>query len=403
MTKDQDALNYPYIRIRNVEWLKRTLLVFPHVVRIAPTHDAPEDSKEVAEFRDLIGRRGPLLRNVDLDNVDLWRDQSELKARIAEAISADKQGFIGQFGREATRANRTLMIESLSLWDDRLASRTFQLHSDKVASELLSYLFEMSLAWNPDIPHGRGYVEMHPRLGEAVLATLALACAKREGLSLVTEFPDIYGRTIHRSKEQIFRSSLGLASEAEDEKPEEPRPADLVEFLVYQNCDVSKLTPENLLALNRDWEPIGAFREELEKIAADIPSEIENSKILEQYLRERANKLIAQWKNDHKNMLKQLKDLLTGDGEEAQKALSKLMEKVLGAEPVGGAITGGLGSIFSSGPTLHALLGAGAGLAIGVVFRTANNAMSLRKKRSEDPLRYLTMMEKAGVSYVTST
>ena len=224
-----------------------------------------------------------------------------------------------------------------------------------------------------------------------------------KGLSLVTEFPDIYGRTIHRTKEEIFRSSLGFASETEDDRPAEPRPTDLVEFVVYQNCDVSKLTPENLLALNKDWEPIGAFREGLEKISADIPSGIKNSKVLDQYLRERANKLIAQWKNDHKNMVQHLKDLLTGDGEEAQKSLSKLIEKVVGAEPVGGAVTGGLGSVLSNGLTSHALLSAGAGLAIGVVFRAANNAMALKKKRGEDPLRYLTMMERAGVSYVSST
>jgi hypothetical protein len=31
-----DALNYPYIRIRDVDWLKRSLLVFPHIVRMTP-------------------------------------------------------------------------------------------------------------------------------------------------------------------------------------------------------------------------------------------------------------------------------------------------------------------------------------------------------------------------------
>jgi hypothetical protein len=31
---DRDSLYYPYIRIRDVNWLKATLLYFPHVRRI---------------------------------------------------------------------------------------------------------------------------------------------------------------------------------------------------------------------------------------------------------------------------------------------------------------------------------------------------------------------------------
>ena len=63
---DADALNYPYIRVREVEWLKRTLLIFPHVVRMVPENDPPEDSPEIKEFCRLTGRRGPLLRPVDI-------------------------------------------------------------------------------------------------------------------------------------------------------------------------------------------------------------------------------------------------------------------------------------------------------------------------------------------------
>ena len=36
MAAQLDALNYPYIRVRSLDWLKRTLLIFPHVVRMTP-------------------------------------------------------------------------------------------------------------------------------------------------------------------------------------------------------------------------------------------------------------------------------------------------------------------------------------------------------------------------------
>jgi hypothetical protein len=403
MALDVDALNYPYIRIRNVEWLKRTLLVFPHVVRIAPSFDAPEDNAEVAQFRDLIGRRGPLLRNVDLDNTNIWNDQIELKTRIADALSVDGDRILSQFGREPTCNNNDLMRESVSLWDDRLASRTFQLHGQKVVGELLRFLFNNGLAWYPQNSHGRGYVEMHPRLGEAVLATLAFACAKSEGLCLVTEFPQIYGRTIHRSKEEIFESSLGLTPKAESSREQKPAPENLVEFVVHHRFDVSKLTPENLLALNKDWGAIGAFKDGLEKLASDIPPGIDSPKILHQHLRERADQMFARWKQDNKNLPQRLKDLLAGDTDEAAKVLEKLVEKGIdGTAVTGGAIGGAAGTLFGGDLTGHALLGAGAGLALAVVVRTGENALALKRKRRVDPFRYLTMMEKAGVSYIAS-
>jgi hypothetical protein len=260
-------------------------------------------------------------------------------------------------------------------------------------------LFQNDLAWDPQNSHGLGYVEMHPRLGEAVLATLAFACAKSEGLCLVTEFPQIYGRTIHRSKEDIFESSLGLAPKVEGIKEQAPEPGTLVEFVVHHHCDVSKLTPENLLALNKDWEAIGMFKDSLEKLAADIPPGIDDPKILHQHLREKADQMFARWKRDNKNLPQRLKDLFVGDDEEAAKVLEKLVEKGIGGEAVSG---GAIGALFGGGLTSHALLGAGAGLALAVVVRMGKNILALKKKRREDPFRYLTMMAKAGVSYVVS-
>ena len=50
MAGDIDALNYPYIRVRSADWLKRTLLIFPHVVRMTPNNHAPADDPAVEEF-----------------------------------------------------------------------------------------------------------------------------------------------------------------------------------------------------------------------------------------------------------------------------------------------------------------------------------------------------------------
>jgi hypothetical protein len=141
-------------------------------------------------------------------------------------------------------------------------------------------------------------------------------------------------------------------------------------------------------------------------MTADIPPGIGDPNILHQRLREKADRMFARWKEDNKNLPQRLKDLFSGDTEEAGKALGKLVEKAVGEGAAGatGAVGGGgLITTLSGGHlTYHTLLGATAGFAVAVVVRTGKNVVTMKQKRKEDPFRYLTMMEKAGVSYVTS-
>lgn len=402
MARDSDALNYPYIRIRDVEWLKRTLLVFPHVARIAPSYGAPEDSPEVRTFLELEGRRGPLLRNVNLYASNIWKDQFELKARISEALSARGDKLLAKFGRPAAHLRQRDSRSSRALWNDRIYNGSFQLHRQKVVAELLEFLLENGLAWEPIKAHGAGYVEMHPQLGEAVLATLAFACARNEGLHLVTEFPDTYERTIHCSKEEIIESCLELDAEKGLDGREVITRARLAEFFVYHRCDVSKLTAENLVALNHEWEAIAAFRDGLEKLAAEIPESIEDPDVLRERLAEKADAIFTRWRADNKNWSQRLKDLFSGDLDDVAKALEKALEKGIGGAQAGSEVAAGVAGGVLGATSSNLIIGAGAGLAVALLVRTRNNILAKRKRLREDPLRYLTMMEKAGVSYVVS-
>jgi hypothetical protein len=178
----------------------------------------------------------------------------------------------------------------------------------------------------------------------------------------------------------------------------------LAELLVYQHCDVSKLTAESLQALNREWEAIGAFRDAIAKLAAEIPQQIENPVILQRRMSEKACDIVERWNRDHKNLSRRVRDLLSGDTEEVAKAVEKLVEKGISGSPVGTGFVAGLtGSYLLGGDlTHHALVGAGAGLAISLVVRTVKNVQAAKKSRREDPLRYMTMMQEAGVSYFVS-
>jgi hypothetical protein len=391
MATDSDALNYPYIRVRDVNWLKRTLLLFPHVVRITPEVDAPRDEPEVAEFARLKGRRGPLLRRARLQTDFVHRAQEELIRTIQQQIELNPDIFLSTYGQHGTlRESSALIREAQSLWDDRTLGRPFQLHGSKLLESLQSFLRTNSLAWEPEDPHGQGYVEMHPRLGEAVMATLAFACAENEGLQLVTEFPGIYGRTIRLPKKNLLTSCL--SPPPINEPGAAPDAAEFVaEFIVYQRCNPSKLKPERLQALNQEWQPVADFREAVEKVAKSIPPGIRDQQTLKSYLNDAADRVFTQWQRDQANLSAYARELF-GEGllSEPGKALSKVAEKVFGETATGALVA----------PDM--LLGAAAGCAVGLVFHAVNSYRNVSRKEQESPLRYLTMLQDEGVGFVVS-
>ena len=105
--------------------------------------------------------------------------------------------------------------------------------------------------------------------------------------------------------------------------------------------------------------------------------------------------MFRRWERDKANLSSFARELF-GEGalEQPQKLMEKVAEKALGPEAAG-AIVGGL-----SGQTMIA---AGAGFAIGLVFRAGSSALKVRKQSRESSFRYLTMMEREGVSFLLSS
>ena len=324
MHADVDALNYPYIRIRSVDWLKRTLLVFPHVVRMVPEWGGPTDDPEVRRFCSLEGRRGPLLRNARLYSHNVYNAQLNLIRRIEQALSDNGVEFTHRFGKDAVYGARG-SDSARPLWDDRLRDQTFQLHESKMTSELSDMLRNAGLAWNPPRAHSGGYVEMSPELGNAVMATLAFACAEDEGLTLVTEFPELFGRLIHQPKDRIFEACLGNESEPTQGEPTQVPKTNLAEFVVYQRCDPRKLTPERIQALNKEWEALAAFKDALDSAAQSLPKIMLDQDRRKERLNDLINDIFKKWRRDRLNLSSYARELF---GYDALDQPEKLLEKV---------------------------------------------------------------------------
>ena len=83
MSLDRDALYYPYIEIQSANWLKSTLLSFPHVHRIVPGGYWPNDNIIIRQFLNKEGIGGrPLLINEAPDGQSSIAEQERLARRI---------------------------------------------------------------------------------------------------------------------------------------------------------------------------------------------------------------------------------------------------------------------------------------------------------------------------------
>jgi hypothetical protein len=306
---DRDALYYPYVHIKDVNWLKATLLCFPNVRRMVPTNYAPDDSDEIREFCHTLGPRGDAL----LTDVDLFSEA----ATVAEEDLLRKLKRNDAFIRSRYSKRKTIA---------QLGPTTglFSLHNEKIISDLYLYLMEGgpedSLAWwteHPDdrpVRHGEGHwLALHPALGSAILAVKALAIAENLGLDIVTDSSEVHHTVVSRRREDIFNALIGEPS------PSQPPTAvgvvdDLAEVVMATNFDVSRLSAKQIAELLADGKDLRRFKTALIPIAASIPT-IRDSKEREQRLRAAAADVIAEWEKYKKSVPRFALEAVFGAGE----------------------------------------------------------------------------------------
>lgn len=385
-----DALNYPYIRVRDVDWLKSTLLLFPHVARIRP-YDAPEDDPEIDVFAHTIGARDEaLLCSIHPHDIPPHL-QEDLLDHVRAALSRDGKALRRRFGRSATQLELEGRGFEGDIWARRMRGTT-QVHHEKFAPRLLHELRENGLAWEPDQPDYGGYVEMHRVIGDAVMSALAFAAAQARGMRLVTEFPDLYAQTIKRPIGDIFS---GVTARPIRERPSVlSRKGELLaEAVIFRHCDLSRLDAGSLAMLSKEHEALSDFRDSVEEFARTIPTEMTDPKVISQHLTERAQYVVERWEATKRNSLPSFRKIF---GEEAGASLKDSLkdafkDSVKAAAP---------GAMFAAVSPKHMLLCAGGGLAIGVAFRLFERAE--RQMNDAQALRYLNVLQRHGVGILVS-
>jgi hypothetical protein len=374
---DRDALYYPYVCVRDVNWLKATLLCFPTVRRMVPysgplVHGAR--LKQLREFFDTDGARGqPLLMTTHCE----WEFQRGLLEKLKENEEIVRREFshqqaireYGPKGAESFYFIRGFLTNELEAF----------LESERSDKDALAWISSSPFAKLTFKVYETIHIEwfcVHPVLGRALVSAISVAIAEEYGLSIVTDSPDTHHQVVSVDRESLFEELLrwptGRLRPGPDDVVE-----DLMELVMTTAFDVRRLTPRQIADLQKDGKDLRAFKNALVPIAASIPS-IGNPAERKRRLKEAAKEVLEEWRKYRKSL--------------PRFALDALLDVSQLKYPEWASVAGGA----AAGSLLH--LGAAAGLAIGVVSYSGLKIWRKYRESISSPYQYLTRIAKAQSS-----
>ena len=266
------------------------------------------------------------------------------------------------------------------------------------------------MAWKPSrhTADSPGYLEMHSVLGEAIMATLATACAEAEGLQVVTEFPKFHGKLIGTPREKTFSACIDGPPKADGKVTGEH----ILEFIVHKQCEVDLLAQEGIYELHEERKALADFRGKLEELAArEFTRPIYDAGVREEKIKDLLADLFREWDKERAALAATGRRSF-GEGvlAEPRKFIEKIGETLLKPEA---GLAGAQGAALAGVPlAAHAaaaggsltpmLVTAGFGFVVGIVVRSIESWGKTRQAAKNSPLRYLTVLESQGVTFTVS-
>jgi hypothetical protein len=359
---DRGALYYPFIHVRDENWLKATLLCFPFVDRMVPGEYGVNDGAVAAFFAETPGRSGGrMLGRRDLGDPATLHARSGLLEKLKEDLS--ERRLAERFSRQAALSGPYADGEN-----------AFQIHEYKLGSELVEFLRSHGLAWEPTLPvrGGARWWGVHPVLGEAIMATNAVALAKAHDLEIVTSDGPIHQSLLGSTADEVYdilvRQKVFGMPRSDGQKVN-----DLLRFVIVSEFDLEKLSPADIAELNRERGDLSALKSALLAEVADL-GRVPDREAWNDLLAVRARDVVEEWGS--------------------RRSLRALFSRADPKELASGLHDGlkDLASVLAAGGAATALAGAVPGLAVGAVFGTAHLALKWRESRR--PYRFLSHLAK---------
>ncbi len=222
----KDGLYYPYINVRNVNWLKATLLCFPHVLRMVPQGYLRNESPEMREFAEVLGASDrPLLQAVNVREPQYESAQHKFLNRLRADFEREPDFFIREFSRDRAFEEHG---------EDR--DWLLPIHEGKFSYVLKDFLLQNGLAWLPSqnqwsrtFRRNEDWVLVHPRLGQAIISTIAAAVALENWCDVVTESGGVHSALSNRQPSAIYDHFI----KRETDLPVDPQPETSVLQFVF--------------------------------------------------------------------------------------------------------------------------------------------------------------------------
>lgn len=354
------ALYYPYIHIRDENWLKGAILGFQQVRRIVPNEFTIRDEAITSPYARLKSPAGTLLKPVIINSPQIYESQTWLRTKITERLNE----LIPKYAEE-----------NVSL-EYRRGSETFEMHVGKFLDpELLNILKGARLAW-----HSRDnrehdpwdWVTMHPKMGSAMMSTLALAVARSEGLSVLTPSGTAHHELLANREERVFEKLLEVPLPPDTATSHDVAVEELAHVVITTGFDLTRLTPEQVCELLNQGKDLRSFRSAIASFVARIPAGLGPDERVKR-LKIEAESVLDEWEKYSGTLPPFAKDALV------DAAFDKLPEKglELGLTAVGGAA---LSTVVGALPGLLITIGVAAGV-------------KMFRKR-DTPLRFLTRVNR---------
>jgi len=360
---DRDALYYPYIHVRDVNWLKATLLCFPQVRRIVPQDFSLQDLPEVQPFLSTRGARGePLVSEEPAYLYSAYQAQ----ARLMEHLKHSPPELLAKYSRAQTVSEYSSTSDS------------FQIHAGKI-EPLLDFLRGRDMAWparEVRAEYPEQWYALHPKLGEAVMSVIAIAIAEEKQLDIVTSSGRIHRALACLDEEAVFANILGDNLSRQTTRATASEMADsLAQIVMLTKFDCSKLSAEQVAELQKDGKDLRKFKNQLLTITQSIP-DIRDPVEREKRLKNAANEVIAQWEDYRRSLPRFAVDsLLSAAGWKPPELVASMV-----------------------GATSTLVLGSGVGLLIGLGVYAGLGVWRGYREKSSSPYQFLNKIEAAGAS-----
>jgi hypothetical protein len=356
---------YPYIHVTDKAWLNATLLWFPHLVRLIPEHYPLKDESWLKSYLNTEGTREKnLVHNVEFWNENIENARAGLTKKILEDLATNEADFTSRYGRDATIHKQKHREDTFTISRDRLIG----VNEEYGLGQLL---VDRNLAWKvSDRAYG-----VNPVLGEAIMATLAMSYAEPRGMDLVTHSRQVHDIVANRKTDAIYEALVRKRNAPPQEGAE--LADDVASLVIFGAFEVGTLSAADIVELQKNREDLSAFRNAVASIVSDVPGASDRAE-RDEFLRERANQIVEQWKKSRLSLSKLAKSVFSFGAVESGKDATKEIAEAF--------VAGTVGTLsFAS---------MGAGLAVGILWHSAKRVTEEYRKSKDSELRWLTKIHR---------